>query len=246
MSLADLLGVEPGLTAIIGGGGKSSLMYALAEELKERGSVIVTTSTKIRVPEHLPVLDPETPAALAAALAAASPLCLGSSRSLTNADDPPHTSGRLLSAPAASQETAGKLAAPTLPFAALVKAADYVLVEADGSRGLPAKAHAPWEPVIPAACGRVILVLGADAFGRPIRELCHRPELYAERAEVPAEASLTPALAARVIRKEGYGNIVYVNKCETPAAWEGAAALARLLPLPVVAGSLLDGSFRQL
>ena len=224
MSLAALLGVKPGLTAIVGGGGKTSLLYALAEELQASGTVIVTTSAKIRRPEQLPAADPESPealgAALAAALAAASPLCLG------------------------SPWPEGKLAAPTLTFEVLSAAADYVLVEADGSRGLPAKAHAAHEPVIPASARQVILVLGADAFGRPIREVCHRPELYAALAEASEEAPLSPALAARVLRKEGYGNIVYVNKCETATAWENAEALARLLPLPVVAGSLRAGSFR--
>ncbi len=34
--LSELLGVGPGLTAIIGGGGKTSLLYALAEELNAR------------------------------------------------------------------------------------------------------------------------------------------------------------------------------------------------------------------
>ena len=222
MSLAALLGVGPGLTALIGGGGKTTLLYALAKELGARGSVLVSTSTKIRVPAHLPVADPQTPAALAEALAASSPLCLG------------------------SPWPGGKLAAPTLPFEALRAAADFVLVEADGSRGLPAKAHAAHEPVIPAPAGRVILILGADAFGRSIREACHRPERCAALAEVPAETILTPALAARVLRKEGYGNIVYVNKCETPAAWEAAEALARLLPLPVAAGSLRENKFRLL
>ena len=225
MSLAALLGVKPGLTAIVGGGGKTSLLYALAEELQASGTVIVTTSAKIRRPEQLPAADPESPealgAALAAALAAASPLCLG------------------------SPWPEGKLAAPTLTFEVLSAAADYVLVEADGSRGLPAKAHAAHEPVIPAPARQVILVLGADAFGRPIREVCHRPELYAALAEASEEAPLSPALAARVLRKEGYGNIVYVNKCETATAWENAEALARLLPLPVVAGSLRAGSFRR-
>ena len=78
MSLAAPLGVKPGLTALIGGGGKTTLLYTLAEELKERGSVIVTTSAKIRVPEHLPVADPATVEDLADALKTASPLCLGS------------------------------------------------------------------------------------------------------------------------------------------------------------------------
>jgi probable selenium-dependent hydroxylase accessory protein YqeC len=222
MSLASLLGVGPGLTAIIGGGGKTSLLYALADELKARGSVIVTTSAKIRVPEQLPTADPGTPEALAAALAAASPLCLGSPW-------PEH-----------------KLAAPSLPFGVLREAAEFVLVEADGSKGLPAKAHAVHEPVIPPEAGTVILVLGADAFGRPIREVCHRPELYAERAGVTPETVLTPELAARVLRAEGYGNKIYVNKCERPEDWENAEALARLLPVPVAAGSLRDGSHKRM
>lgn len=246
MSLAALLGVKPGLTALIGGGGKTTLLYALAEELKDRGSVLVTTSTKIRAPEHLPVADPTTPEALAAALAAASPLCLGSPVPLTNAGDPLRVSGRLISAPTASQEPIRKLAAPALPFGALVRAADFVLVEADGSRGLPAKAHAAHEPVIPTEAGTVILVLGADAFGCPIRAVCHRPELYAERAGVSVDAIVTPEIAARVLLSEGYGNIIYVNKCESTADWDNAAALASLLPTPVVAGSLRDGSYKRM
>ena len=222
MSLAALLGVKPGLTALIGGGGKTSLMYALAEELKTRGSVMVTTSTKIRVPEHLPVLNPATVADLDEALKAASPLCLG--RPCSD----------------------NKLTAPALPFGSLTRAADFVLAEADGSRGLPAKAHAAHEPVIPAEAGTVILVFGADAFGRPVREVCHRPELYAERAGVSLDAIVTPEIAARVLQAEGYGNIIYVNKCENPEDWENAEALARLLPVPVVAGSLRNGLFRKM
>ena len=218
MRLSELLGVHPGLTAIIGGGGKTTLMYALAEELKERGTVIVTTSAKIRVPEHLPVADPETPEALAALWKNSSPLCLG------------------------SPWPENKLAAPQLPFGALVRGADFVLVEADGSRGLPAKAHAAHEPVIPAEAGTVILVLGADAFGKPISEVCHRPELYAQRAGVSPDTPLTPEIAARVLSAEGYGNIFYVNKCEDAAAWANAEALARLVSVPVIAGSLWDGS----
>ena len=220
--LIELLNIRPGLTAIIGGGGKTTLLYALAETLKNRGSVIVATSAKIRRPEHLPVADPATPEALQAALQTASPLCLG------------------------SPWPEGKLAAPTLPFGALVRAADYVLVEADGSKGLPAKAHAPHEPPIPAEAERVILVLGADAFGQPIARVCHRPELFAQRAGTGPDALLTPALWARVIQSEGYGNMIYVNKCESQIDWDNAETLAALLPRPVVAGSLRRWLFRAL
>ena len=92
----------------------------------------------------------------------------------------------------------------------------------------------------------MILVLGADAFGKPISQVCHRPELFAQRAGTSPDTLLTPALWAKLIRSEGYGNIIYVNKCETPDQWDAAAALASLLSLPVVAGSLREGLLRAL
>lgn len=222
MSLAALLGVRPGLTALIGGGGKTSLLYALADELKTRGRVIVASSAKIRRPSHLPTANPDHLPELTALLRQENPLCLG------------------------SPWPEDKLAAPALPFAALIEAADFVLVEADGSRGLPAKAHAAHEPVIPAEARLVVLVLGADAFARPIKAVCHRPERFAALAGCSPNEPLSPSLWARVIREEGYGNIIYVNKCETESDWRNAAELARLVELPLVAGSLRQGQLRAL
>ena len=57
MELQELLGISPGVTALIGGGGKTTMMYALARELSRRGTVICTTTTHIRPPDHLPVLE---------------------------------------------------------------------------------------------------------------------------------------------------------------------------------------------
>ena len=37
MDISALLGVERGVTALIGGGGKTTLMCTLAEELRRRG-----------------------------------------------------------------------------------------------------------------------------------------------------------------------------------------------------------------
>ena len=220
MSLAALLGVRPGVTAIIGGGGKTTLMETLGRELASQARVILTTSTKIRRPGWLPVLDPETPEALAQALEAAPLLCLG------------------------TPWPGDKLANPSLPFSALASTADYVLVEADGSKGLPAKAHAQHEPVIPPEAATVILVLGADAFDRPISQVCHRPERFAALTGEDPESPLTPARWARLIRAEGYGNIIYVNKCETQGDWDNAEALARLVRQPVLAGSLREQTYR--
>lgn len=41
MDISALLGVERGVTALIGGGGKTTLMCTLAEELRRRGTVVV-------------------------------------------------------------------------------------------------------------------------------------------------------------------------------------------------------------
>ena len=155
MDISALLGVERGVTALIGGGGKTTLMCTLAEELRRRGTVVVTTSTHIQRPEQYPVLLSGGAAAVSAALAAHGAVCV------------------------AGETAEGKLTAPALSFETLAQLADFVLVEADGAKRLPLKAHAPHEPVIPPNTRQTIYVVGADGFGRPIRQICHRPERYA-------------------------------------------------------------------
>ena len=59
MELRELLEIGPGLTALIGGGGKTTLMYHLAAELRQQGTVLVCTTTKIWPPAHLRVCTEE-------------------------------------------------------------------------------------------------------------------------------------------------------------------------------------------
>ena len=120
-------------------------------------------------------------------------------------------------------------------------------VEADGAKRLPLKAHAPHEPVIPPNTRQTIYVVGADGFGRPIRQICHRPERYAALCGAAENDVVTPTLEAAVLRAEGYaGGWVYVNKVETPQDWRNAEALAALLPGKVVAGSLWERRYRTI
>ena len=45
--LAESLGIQPGVTAVIGGGGKTTLLRVLGEELSRAGTpVILATTTK--------------------------------------------------------------------------------------------------------------------------------------------------------------------------------------------------------
>lgn len=223
MDISVLLGVEKGVTALIGGGGKTTLMYTLAEELRRQGTVIVTTSTHIQRPERCPLLLTGDAAAVTAALADGGVVCV------------------------AAESAGGKLTAPLLPFETLAALADFVLVEADGSKRLPLKAHAPHEPVIPPNARQTVCVVGADGFGRPIREVCHRPERYAALCGAAEDDVVTPALEAAVLHAEGYDTgWVYVNKVESPEDWRDAAALAALLPGGVAAGSLWKKEYRLL
>jgi probable selenium-dependent hydroxylase accessory protein YqeC len=77
----------------------------------------------------------------------------------------------------------------TLRTAAL---AEYVLVEADGSRGLPFKAWAPDEPVLPEMASTVVVVAGLSVIGKPLTDAhVHRAERMAGVLGVPPGSEVT-------------------------------------------------------
>ena len=219
MKISEILNITPGMTALIGGGGKTTLMYKLADELSQSGTVIVCTSTKIVGPDDLTVLTGGSEEEIIAALKSSPVLCVG-----TRAD------GR-------------KLSAPLCGFSRLKELADYVIVEADGAHRLPVKAHAAYEPVIPDGTDMTVLVIGADAFGRTVGEICHRPELFAAVAGVGTSSIVTPEVIKRVITAEGCGDRLYINKVEDNEAAASARQLAAMLDMPVTAGSLKEEAY---
>ncbi len=217
----DALCPPRGLTAIFGSGGKTSLMLALCALLRRTGTVIVSTSTHIYPPPGIACAQEE--AEIMRILPAQGAVCV---------------------AQAAAES--GKLCAPPIAFSRLCALADYVLVEADGARGLPLKAHAPFEPAIPREAAWRILVLGASGFGRPIAEAAHRPERYAALCGCSPEDIVTPRRAARVVAAMPRYDALFVNQVETLEAAERARELAGLVAAPVFAGSLREGRFQCL
>ena len=213
MELAKLLDMHPGVTAVIGGGGKTTLLRTLGEELAEESRVLLCTTTKIFPFHDLP--------------------CAMTAEELNSL----RRELRLMCAGTPVPGTE-KLTAPPVPMAELAAWFDYVLVEADGSAQRPFKAHASQEPVIPAEASQVICVVGASGFGKPIREATHRPELYAQLAGVSVEDPVAPETEAAVLQAEGLHHRIYVNQVETRQDLAAAEALAALLDCPVLAGSL--------
>ena len=72
MQIAPLLHVGRGVTAIIGGGGKTTLIETLAGELSKNGKVITTTTTHICRPKQYETLLDATEAAVSAIVTASS------------------------------------------------------------------------------------------------------------------------------------------------------------------------------
>ena len=214
MKLTELLSIHPGLTALIGSGGKTTAMYTLARELQALGTVLCTTTTHIRPPTHLPLLTTASLSTLATALQRHRCLCIGT--------------------PAANN----KLTAPSIPMHLLPALADYVLVEADGSRGLPLKAHLPYEPVIPPETTQTILLAGASGLLCPVQNAVHRSERFCALAGITPQTAVTVQSLARVLLRENLGDKIFINQVETSEAIQQARLLALLMSRPVFAGSL--------
>lgn len=219
MGLAELLEIQPGVTAVIGSGGKTTLLRVLGEELAGRGHrVILTTTTKIFPFSGIPTLTAPTESQLTAVLTEQKLICVGTPFGDT-----------------------GKLTAPRIPMARLAQRADYVLVESDGSASRPLKAHDGHEPVIPTGAKRTICVAGLSGFGKPIREAAHRPEIFAELAGVTVEDAATPESTAQVLRAEALADQYVFNQADTVEQWEWARRCGELLDRPWTVAALEKG-----
>ena len=237
-SLADALGVRPGITAIIGSGGKTSLMRALSRQLSAKGShVLLTTTTHILPFKDLPCLRismKEDASWVLDKLAEIDSLAdygsLAGIDSLAGCDSlsgiktpvreicfgsgllPDCSAGFVKSFEGSSLEDAPfnpKLSEPGFPLYELLPGADYILAEADGARHHYMKAHAHYEPVIPERCGRTILVIGAQGFGMRVSEAVHRPETFCRLTGTRLEDIVTPALYAEFLRREIEGGLAF-------------------------------------
>ena len=237
-NLASQLKIKPGITAIVGSGGKSTLLRALGLELMRAGGrVLLCTTTHMFPVAGVPWdgssrrLDaaPWKPGALHTP-GCTCEVCVGLAR------------GSICQAGVLDPET-GKLSSPAEPLDQLAQRFDYVLAEADGSKRLPLKAHAAWEPVIPAGTANVIWVVGASGLGKPVSEAVHRPELFCERCGYEPSDIATPERVAQVLNVElqmlslGTARIM-LNQVDTLADPTMADRFEAALNRPIIATSL--------
>jgi probable selenium-dependent hydroxylase accessory protein YqeC len=208
------------LISLVGAGGKTTTMFAIARALRTiHRRVLVTTTTNIFYPGK-----EECDAVLV--------------------DAAPEVnrfhgiSGGTITVLGGSVVNERKLAGMDKGFIEKLhqeKQFDHILVECDGSKRKPIKAAAHYEPVVPDNSTRTIGVIGLDAVGEPIdEEHVHRAEIFCavvgrrlgERLDVQAVVELIAS--PRGLFKgvpETSPRYVLLNKADTTERRDCAAAI---------------------
>lgn len=184
---------------LVGGGGKTTVMYELAAAWADCGRrVLVLTSTHIL---H--------PADGSFAADAAAVYNLWQQRRYAVIGTPELSTGKLT-------------APPQFLYEAMQPQADVILCEADGSKHHPCKAPAAHEPVLLPDSDIVLAVAAMDALGNSLQQVCQRPQLAAEllgcSTEKIIDAQMLAALllSAQGARKNVGTRAYYIvlNKCD--------------------------------
>ena len=199
------------VVSLVGGGGKTTLMYHLAQASQGRGlRTAVMTTTKIGRP---------------------GPYCrsMAACQACWAAGEYAVCGERL---------NARKLVAPAPDvLAQLLAQADALYIEADGARRLPCKAPAAHEPVILPETDTVIAVMGLDALGQPVGEVCLRTEIVQTLLGCGPEHRLTCADLVRLLlsdqgSRKGVAQrdyFVVLNKCDDAQRLHAGREILELL-----------------
>ena len=166
------------IVAVVGSGGKTTLIKNLAQKYRAEGkTVLVTTTTHMFIEEETLLSDD-----------AEVIIRHLEERGMVMAGVPEGNKIKAL-----SRET----------FEAVSAAADVVLVEADGSKHMPLKFPNATEPVIPPKTEEIIVVWGPQGLGKPAREVCHRLALVMDCLGIDEDTPITWEHVSELLEK-GY------------------------------------------
>lgn len=194
--------------AAIGGGGKTGLLERLERELHAQGQpALVSVTTRLarhQFPElvRLEITDP-------AQLMEAAQRARRGERIVATAPD----------LPGDRENNKYYRGLPPQAFTALEGVRGVtILVEADGSRGLPLKAHKKGEPPLPALPSFIVAVLGLTALTLPASKTVHHPEILAAHiGSINVERPLTPPQIAAFV-KSAWGplnpDLIFLNQLD--------------------------------
>ncbi|MDO5048100.1 MAG: selenium cofactor biosynthesis protein YqeC [Anaerococcus sp.] len=184
------------IISIIGSGGKTSLMNKLAKDLRKKGRVLITTSTKIKRPKDYEadfIYD------------SFEDFRIGNKKNFIIA------LGKLI-------KEVGKFSAVKEEDLLKIKNNfDYLLIEADGARNLPMKMWKDTEPVIYGSTSKVILVFSAKLIGEKIsKDFIYNYKAFREeiKEELVNEKVYLKLIKKLVLEEYGVDKFVYFNQAE--------------------------------
>lgn len=149
------------IISITGGGGKTSLIFFLAEELAKQGKVLITTTTKI----YLPKTDDYEEMYIE------NKIIKGNNKNIFIVGKNILNNNKLEGLPLNKLKE-------------LKKEYDYILIEADGAKRKLMKGWKKTEPVIPNFTNIVIGVVNLDILGKKMIESnIHRLRLFLEKTQ---------------------------------------------------------------
>ena len=210
--------------SLVGGGGKTTLLYALGRELSALGcGVILTTTTKI--------LEPAPSSFLFQFLSNE----LGDIKKWV-AENLNHHRSLLI---ARKRLPNGKLEGIFPEWAEELFSMDGVstiVIEADGSAGRPLKAPRGGEPVIPQNTTLLVPIIGIDGMGCPLdEEKVFRSAIASRLLNLPIGSTVTEDAIARLMMEwikngpAGARVVPLINKVDIPGGLEKARKLSRYL-----------------
>ena len=210
--------------SLVGGGGKTTLMFALGKELSSKAKgIIVTTTTKMWEPAPSPSFA----------------LFLSEKFSEMKKwviDNLQKYSYLVI---AQKKLTDGKLQGIVPQWVEELDSlpgVSFVLVEADGAAGRSLKAPREGEPVVPLNTSLLIPVVGIDALGCPLEEKhVFRSEIAARVLNMALGSTVTESMIARLleeiikVRPPNAQVMPFINKVDLPGGLEKARRLAAYL-----------------
>jgi len=207
--------------SLVGGGGKTTLMFALGIELSsERKGILLTTTTKIWEPAPSPSFA----------------LFLSENFSEMKKWAVDNLQKYSYLVIAQKKLADGKLQGIVPQWVEELDSlpgVSFVVVEADGAAGRSLKAPREGEPVVPLNTSLLIPVVGIDALGCPLEEKhVFRSEIAARVLNMALGSAVTETMIARLIeeiikvRPPNARVIPFINKVDLPGGLEKARKLA--------------------